>query len=56
MKKYFSWLKPLLTNTRVNISLDGWPATTALIGLGGLGLGALKLLIDAGLLHSSKEG
>ena len=55
MKKFVSWLEPLLTNTRVSISLEGWPATTAVIGLGGLGVWALKLLIDAGLLHSSKE-
>ena len=55
MKKFFSWMEPLLGNTRVSISMEGWPAATAVIGLGAIGLGALKLLIDAGLLHSSKE-
>ena len=55
MKKYFSWLEPILVNTRVSISLEGWPAATAVLGLGGMGLVALKLLIGAGLLHSSQE-
>ena len=55
IKKFFSWLDPLLVNTKVSFSLEGWPAATTAIGLGGFGVLALKLLIDAGLLHSSKE-
>ena len=51
MRKWFSWVPEFLSNTRVSISLEGWPAAVAVTGGCATVLGGLYLLLKAGVLQ-----
>ena len=56
MRKLFSWVPALLSNTTVSISLEGWPAAVAVTGGCAAGLGGLYLLIKEGVLQRLRSG
>ena len=56
MKKLFPGLSSLLSNTKVDISLTGWPAVAAVASCCGTVLGGLYLLIKGGVLQSLVSG
>lgn len=51
MRKWFSWVPTLLSNTKVSITLEGWPATAAVACVCATGFGTFYLLIKEGILQ-----
>ena len=52
MKKLFPELSSLISNTKVDISLTGWPAAAAVTSGCAAFVGGLYLLIKGGILQS----